>query len=465
MEVFFNGIGGVTGDYLTDPCRLAEVAEVAMGHRASPPVLRWLKLAWEAVKTPHLGLPITVDPRDPGQAGWGIVFSVLESIDVKAALEPLIEHRRRSIGERRTRVLEYRPGERWSEWLARHNVAPAAVDPERIPYYLLLVGPPDAIPFEFQYLLDVEYAVGRLCLDGADAYRCYAESLIEQEQDAARPRRGMTLFGPWHPSDPATELSSQLLVRPLGDHVSGVAIHSGHDATVLMADRATRSELLRTLCDRLEPPALLFTATHGLGWPSGHRAQESMQGALVCQDWQWGMPPALEHCVAGEDVPPDAVVHGLVWFTFACYGAGTPEYDDFPFKLRHQPDRIAPRPFVAGLPKRVLSHPGGAAIAMIGHIERAWSYSFKPPGVDPHLLLYRNTLGRILLGEPIGYAMKDFNELYASLSTGLANLQRIHDLRGQISKVDLVQMWAQRNDAQNYVVLGDPAARLRPVRK
>ena len=33
------------------------------------------------------------------------------------------------------------------------------VNPDKVPYYLLLVGSPEAIPFQFQSLLSVDYAL------------------------------------------------------------------------------------------------------------------------------------------------------------------------------------------------------------------------------------------------------------------------------------------------------------------
>jgi hypothetical protein len=67
----------------------------------------------------------------------------------------------------------------------------------------------------------------------------------------------------------------------------------------------------------------------------------------------------------------------------------------------------------------------------------------------------------MLLGQPVGYAMKDFNERYAALSTSLIGLLEDISFGAQISDQELATNWIERNDAEGYVIIGDPAVKLR----
>jgi hypothetical protein len=465
--IYANGIDGRTGEYLVRPLRPAELAERARRPSEDPEVERWLRLAWENISQPHLGIPFDVDPVEVAEAGWAVVVSTAETTDVATALAPLIEHRRRQAGPR-VRVLDHRPGETWTAWLGRHGVGPGSIDPDKVPYYLLVIGRPGLIPFSFQYLLDVEYAVGRLDFDDADGYRRYAEALVGYEEATAPPHGdAVVFFGTRHAFDGATQLSADRLVRPMADSFGPGgrferAVGSGRTRTILgePATKQALEELLRG-DGPLGPPALLFTATHGLGgWPPGHPDQRARHGALVCQDWPGFGQMSHTQYFAGADVAGDARVHGLVAFFFACYGAGTPLWDPFERRPGSPPAIVGAEPFVATLPKQLLAHPEGGALAVIGHVERAWGYSFVF-GEEAQLVPFQNAVGRILTGRPVGFAMNDFNERYAALSTNVTDvLEELH-YGMAIPDGQLARLWTERNDAQNYVLLGDPAATLK----
>jgi hypothetical protein len=463
--IYANGINGLTGEYLLPPL---EPSDVAARARESPydPEQKQLE---EIIGQASFGPPFDVRPENVAEAGWAIVFGSDETAAVKRALEPLIEHRRRQIGDK-ARVLEHRPGERWPQWLARHGVGPGNLEPSKVPYYILLIGSPNRIPFSFQYLLDVEYAVGRLDFgqDG-DAYGRYVASLIDYEEAAAAPHdRAAVFFGTRHPFDDATQLSADHLVRPLADSfrpggrfAAAVPNYTVHPPILEQsATKATLGELLAG-GGAYGRPALVFSATHGIGgWPRGHPDQQVRHGALLCQDWPGLGQIGPRQYFAAADLPSDARVHGLVAFLFACYGGGTPQLDAFRHKPDQPPPQIADEPFVAALPKRLLGHPEGAALAVIGHIERAWGYSFVF-GREAQLLPFQNAIGRILAGQPVGHAMKDFNEKYAALSANLSGILEGIGFGDAVGVEQLAGLWTERNDAQNYVLLGDPAVSLK----
>jgi hypothetical protein len=103
---------------------------------------------------------------------------------------------------------------------------------------------------------------------------------------------------------------------------------------------------LASLLGGADTPALLFTASHGMGYPNGHQLQLAAQGALLCQDWpgpSWKQALSPDFYFAGDDVASDARMLGLIGLHLACYGAGTPHYDDYAPKGATERKAIAPR--------------------------------------------------------------------------------------------------------------------------
>jgi hypothetical protein len=466
-----NGIDAETGGYLVPPISLADAAAMLRGPgaRGGAPApafdaprrdaaeTGWLLRLWRRLNEAQWGLPFDVDPAVVRRAGWAAVFHEMETAAVRAALDPLIAHRRRRVDADRCHVLDYREGETPESWLGRHLVGAGSVEPKKVPYYLLLVGGPERFPFSFCHQLDVEYAVGCIHFDTPGEYEQYARSVIAYETSAAVPTgRDALFFGTQH--DPATDLSANALVRPLAEHTL-----ADFRKTVLIGTPAVKAVLADVLAPSGSggPPAIALTATHGLAFPPTSPLQRPTQGALLCQDWAPFTPPGPDDWFAAADVAKTAHVHGLVAFVFACYGGGTPSHDRFLHRRGQPPPVVADRPFISALPKALLAHPNGGALACIGHVERAWGYSIVTEGAGAQLLPFENALGRLAAGEPVGHAVKDFNERYASLSTRLNRLLEQAGFGAHVDDRELAAAWVECNDAEGYLVIGDPAVALR----
>ena len=100
---------------------------------------------------------------------------------------------------------------------------------------------------------------------------------------------------------------------------------------------------------------------------------------------------------------------------------------------------------------------------MIGHIDRAWGYSIQSPKVaGPQILTFRNSLGSILSGMPTAMRYTGNSPRASPRSSGAAE----RDLadsgeRHTAARPRPRHGWIERNDAPNYVLLGDPAVRIR----
>ena len=472
--IYLNGINGTTGQSLNDLKLTTELlAKVARNKRLSEADLRDAKMrkALDQRSKFHFGVAEGIEIDNIAQAGWGIIFpaslSEAQVTEIKNALKPLLALRceqasqitpnyyREFIGPE----LGYHAGESKNDFLKRFGRGPGAANPASgVPFYLLIVGSPEEIPFEFQYQLDVQYGVGRIHFDHIEGYAMYARSVVAAEKRQIARGKRVTFFGPNH--DFPTGLSSHNLVRPLVEKIS--AQYADWSVQAISPEQSTKSTL-SGLLGGSETPDILFTASHGLGFKLNDPRQIPHTGALLCQDFvnHTGGPIPEQFYFSADDIPSNANVAGTLAFFFACYGAGSPQTDNFNRDAMGEEKIIAPYAFLSRLPQRLLSHPRGGALGVYAHVDRAWAYSFQ---WDDDLAVndvetFRSMLSALLSGKPAGAASDYFGSRYAEISTCLT--EELNSTTVDHQDVNKIAWWWTNNhDARNYTFIGDPAVRL-----
>jgi cytochrome c553 len=327
-------------------------------------------------------------------------------------------------------------------------------DRTRIPYYLLLVGSPEAIPFEFQYGLAMHHAVGRLDFDVPGGYATYARSIVMCENgDFTLPRR-LLVFAPRHEADRATGISERIVAQPMIERFR--QSHPTWTCLGLVGQTATKDRLADAFGG--QSAALAICAfCHGMQFRREDALQESRGGALVCQDWSGHLRP--DHYYSADDVPDTARLAGTMACLVATNSAGTPTHDEFSAPAPDQTRRlIADRPFVSALAKRLLSHPNGSALAVIGHVDRNWIHSLVQPDLTASTGLFESVMSAVLNGHTIGSAMAAIAQRTTFLYAALGEWYRKNP-SGQETAV-LRNRITAAIDARNFILLGDPAARL-----
>jgi hypothetical protein len=441
------GINGVTGDYappLEEGCTLQDLLDQPAGPKVSRKRQLWLD----------------IDTRNLALTGWGVVFAAEDpdAAAIREALCPLLCWRKQLAGDLYKECFGdkgYRRGEDKLDFLQRHKVGPGPVDPKIFPYYVLLVGSPEAIPYDFQYKLDFQYAVGRIHFDKIEDYGRYARAVVAAEQSPRPLPYRATLLGTRQ--DPLTERSVTELLEPvvkdLKEHCPKWKIE-----TLTGAD-ATKSHLASRLQDD-DGADVLFTAGHGLFFPYGHCMQRDFQGALLCQDWPGhDVSPTRDHYFCAEDISGGGRKRPLITFHFACFSAGSPTFDDFiHLEKGTAPERRAEEAFVSRLMQRLLAE--GVALAAVGHVEGAWWQSFAWGEAGPQIKAFSSALIRVLWGEPVGAAMESLNERFGELAMEVAGEGEPGEGLTRLPTEKVQDLWVACHDARNYVVVGDPAVRI-----
>ena len=171
--LYFNGINGASGEFELEPLSLDALAKVAQGEKLDKQDLAELKEKRDAKTKGPYAVVEGADPKDLATTGWGVIFAFSDkTAAIREALKPLLDHRRAQAVKVKEHYYKeyigsaaYRPGESKNDFLTRHGAGPGPADPNKVPYYLLLVGDPEAIPHRVQFQLDVQYAVGRIHFD------------------------------------------------------------------------------------------------------------------------------------------------------------------------------------------------------------------------------------------------------------------------------------------------------------
>ncbi len=488
--IFLNGINGAGPGYLIQPFPFEELIDRARKLNKNERFSSEDHLSALKTKGDPAGaafpIPADAEPEKLQTTGWGMIFPAeADPHQVEAILEALSELvnlRKWQAGNRFFMFKGsdgYRPGETADAFVARHGGQPGTPDVDKVPYYLLIVADPQSIPFHFQYELDVQFGVGRIYFETLDEYACYARSVQLCEtpgQVSLAPQA--VFFGAANgikkledlesavidfTMDKATCLSAQSLIKPLYEYIQAKHSDLGWNAPIKVSPLEATKTNLANFLGGAQTPALLFTASHGLGWPYGDKYQYPFQGALVTQDWPgplYKTTPTRDMYFGADDIDSQAELLGTVAIFFACFSGGTPYWDDFAVAQNKQRQALAHRAFLAALPRKLLSRPRGGALAVIAHVERAWGYSFKWQSTTSQPASFQNMLFQIMKGIPVGYATEHLNLRYAQFATMLSSNFEDAKYNLDFDPLTLGTNWLAANDARGYAVIGDPAVKI-----
>jgi hypothetical protein len=467
MKVPLFGVNAATGKRAFEPMSIEDVESLAPKNKTDDTLGEQAKRTHDkTIASDKLGLAASVkDPEDLSQTGWAIAWGENVSAEIKGKLAPLIAFRKSQMGGNAAqlfRELEVKKNDTLQSIRERWKFGPGAIDPKKVPAYVMIVAPPADFSFDLQHKLDVDLFVGRLDLDDAAAYEAYAKAVIASEKNAARPKKAV-FWGPKHPNDGATALSLPNLVTPLAKYVEE---KKTFDVIQALEAGATKAVLEKAL--GAEVPGLLFTGGHGALIPKPEDASEEtlqleLQGALITQEWP-NDPNSFKLADTQRFAASDltSALDGLVAIFFACYGGGTPRKSRFPYAAMEGIRDLAPIDFTARLPRAMLAR--GAA-AVIAHVERTWDTGFSWDGIgEPQLDTWKSVIDTVLEGKRIGRAVAYLNERYSSIAAELSEALVDEQNNGiVIERNRRAYLWTQNEDARSWICLGDPAARLSMV--
>jgi len=423
-------------------------------------------VAWAAAKPVHLRREaVSLKPpakseltqwSDP-KVGWGVVMAA--SAEPPAILKKLISKRKAPI----LRYMKDSPHALSVLQDDRGPVldiagSPSGIERGALPYYLLIYGSPEAVPWCLQYILGMRHCVGRVDLEGTQLENYVNAVLNDFAGSRADSYRTLT-FAVDQPDIThtlRTVLADPLYARfQLDDERSATSVF-------LAGDEDGRAATQQSLNEQLaQYPGLIVTSSHGRTAPASNPPEmQRMLGWLVDQN-KSAMDP--------DELLKNWQPNGAIWYAHACCSAGSDDLTIFKglfpegtsaYKLIESVAKLGS--LTAPFPKALLGA-ASPARAFIGHVEPTFNWTVRLPKTGQALTdVLVSAIENLNRGEPVAYAFRDRMIQAGSLLTS-HDRARSDYINGAQNEEELLRLKLSALDIQSTVILGDPAVAL-PIR-
>jgi hypothetical protein len=399
------------------------------------------------------------DWRDP-KVGWGVVLA--ENATIPTPIKNLI-------AARKAAVFRYLTGSPYEFILLRNydagkdidlTAAPRGMAPEALPFYLLIVGSPDEVPWRLQYILSANRCVGRLPLTGKGLEN-YVNALLADQWPAAAPLNPnrAVIWAVDHGEGDITHLMRNAIAAPLADELHGDDQLGAGTLFLDGSQQQTHVEHLHSAL-RSQQPGLIVTTSHGMTAPLNDPRAMALQLGLPVDS-------------ARQPLSPQQLLNawqpgGAIWYAHACCSAGGDRESHFTdlFSRDSPIGRVlAAVATVGGQTAPLAIHLLGAENplrAFIGHVEPTFDWTLQQRATGQFLTasLIDALYGYLYVKKgdvecPVGYA---FREWYLTTNGFRAqyniNLRQFNS--GQDTENILLALQLAARDIESTVILGDP---------
>ena len=406
------------------------------------------------------GLPLGyVDPvpQSP-QGNWAVLISEAcpDRKAVELALQPLLEHRSGGV----ITMPKLDPMTFVQQWLQERFNA------NQLPPYLLICDSFENIPLEYQFIFNAFAVTGRLWFDTSEAYETYVRKVLAVERGQREAGSRCVVASPV--DDDVTFADCNNIIKPL------LALPAGESLPLegLLAPDFNEQSLLEAAASC----RFLALYCHGVGLSQADWEKKSdLQGAFVLEFES----EAEAGLMTPADLTAKPFVPGGIVFSPACLAGGSMGNSDFAAWI--DPESLAeylgPETTMSAISRAMLSSPSGP-IGVLAHFDisiasSAPMFNSMTQGFDLQQTLHSQFVRHLAAGWTLGRATKPFRwaagAYYAqaiyifSQMTGIfpyVSLAGTPKTLGQVVN-SMNQYHVAATDMRNYIILGDPAVRLR----